>query len=1585
MDTIFPTLLLNSGSRTRLRPAAAGTLLLAALLIAGLALALSPAGPAHAQATDYDADDDGLISVSNLAQLNAIRWDLDGDGSASDAGYATAFSNPAAGMGCPTSGCVGYELTANLDFDTNGNGIADSGDEHWNGDSGWLPVASHDGAGFNAIFDGNGHTISNLYVNRGHGRLGLFGTVADSGVVRNVGLQDVDVSGQGHNMSGLAGLNQGTIANSRATGSVEGGDNVGLLVGENRGGVITDSSAAGTVWGLSKVGGLVGLNSHKGKIERSRATGTVSGRNAVGGLLGTQNSGAITRFGHATASVTGTRSGGSSVGGLVGLNSGHIIASHAAGTTSGHANDTGGLVGFNKGPGTRNFHDPFYSGFIRASYATGRVSSSGSNIGGLVGRNLGSIRASYATGQVSGGSNMGGLAGRLEGHRVTDSYWDTTTSGLVTSPAGTGTSTTALQTPTGYTGIYANWNLSLYGNGIYTSPRHPELDTRKDDPWDFGTSSHYPQLKTDYFVANGGSAHPIGSLATGVNFTATADLTTDSADDLSLLTLTAPAGVAMSPSFQSSVDEYSLTVPADMERLAFSGGFTSLAGRSERTAFGLLAVGTSGELDAAIDSRSGRPAETIFAASSDGAARTRVIALDAPGSTTTVEIRVYKKLSGRTDEWPLQASENSVVKTYTLTVTREDYADADATLRDLNISMGLLNFDPATAAYAVKVPPTVDSVIITPTASAPGATVTVAGASPSTPVELDYGENVIEVVVTAADGNTTKTYVITVTRPRTRNVQFTAVVNVRKTTTDDMALTGLALPEGVTIEPAFRPDHYSYTVAALGSVAELSIDGDFTTPWPQWRDYTAYVLVSEDLAQTEIDWDDRSKQVRYGHQTGPPKLVGVMHNKSFEFPETIALMPGATTTVEIGIYKWKHGRAHDSPFTETSVKKVYTLEVTRGLPAEDDARLWNLTISDGWLDFDPDATSYTVYVTRDTESVVLTPTTLHPDATVTVNGSAPATAVTLNKGGNDIPIVVTAADGIATTTYQVTVFRGATHDYSAFVAQMYEWRNNPQWSSYKAHTDRWDRALLAFGESVADTTLKPLTAAEAQAFADRGSAWYRWVSVADALRDIEANRAQRQQQQQEQRQQQQQATSTVDTVPQDSDPPNQAPVVASVLPDVSGLEAGATRDVSLSGVFDDADGDALTISAASSDEAVATVSVASGGSTLTVTGVAQGTATITVTAQDSGGNRVSDAFEVSVVGKYATLISRMYEWRNDPQWVSYKSHTDRWDRALLAFGEAVSDTSLTPMTAAEAQGFADQNWGTRWVDVAAALREIESSGQQQQQEPVNQAPTVSSSLSDVTIVNESRTRSVSLSGVFDDPDNDALTISAGSSNESVATVSVSSDGSSLTVTARARGTATITVTSDDGNGGTVSDTFTVRVKAAPVVASSLTDMSGLEVGATRDVSLSGVFSDADGDALTITAGSSNESIATVSTVSGGSTLTVTGAAQGEATITVTARDSDGNRVSDAFDVAVTQAVEPEPTPTPTPTPTPEPDPTPTPTPDSSSLSGAAARYDANGDGTIDVSEYRQAARDYTARRITYSELLEVIRAYMGSG
>ena len=194
--------------------------------------------------------------------------------------------------------------------------------------------------------------------------------------------------------------------------------------------------------------------------------------------------------------------------------------------------------------------------------------------------------------------------------------------------------------------------------------------------------------------------------------------------------------------------------------------------------------------------------------------------------------------------------------------------------------------------------------------------------------------------------------------------------------------------------------------------------------------------------------------------------------------------------------------------------------------------------------------------------------------------------------------------------------------------------------------------------------------------------------------------------------------------------------------------------------------------------------------------------------------------------------------------------------------------------------------------------------------PPNQAPTVSSAISDTTITDELGSQVIPLSDVFADGDGDQLTLEATSSNMDVAVAFVQYiDGAELVLLAVQRGTAQITVTADDERGGTVSDTFTVTVKAAPAVASAIDDISSLGAGASQQVSLSGVFSDADADILSYSASSSNSAVATVSKRTDDKTnavtgLTVVGVAEGTATITVTARDSDGNEVSDSFDVTV---------------------------------------------------------------------------------
>ena len=443
----------------------------------GLAATASFTVTVTAGSRDYDADNDGLIEVTTLAQLDAMRYDLNGDGLVDGATWepyyaATAFSMGALEMGCP-DGCVGYELSANLDFDTDGSGIADSPDTYWNAGAGWSPIGSEDEP-FTAEFEGGGHTLSNLFINRpAEDGIGLFGGVHrdGSGAIRGVGLANVNVTGKDAVGSLVGHSTYLTVVGSHATGRVAGGDRVGGLVGESSGNVI-DSYAAVRVSGDEAVGGLVGhhiLN----RITTSYATGRVSGRNAVGGLVG-----AATDFGQL------------------------IQASYATGNVSG--------VGARLTPSDSGFIVCGYLGLVTFGGASvPDETSTGGGVGGLAGSSCGIIEASYSTGMVSGTAAVGGLVGSGRSVRFPQpSYWDIEASGLRvgvgeddTNDNGVidgdellririaGLSTAELQAPTDYAGIYGMWDVDLGGRDFG--------DGEPDEPWNFGATTQYPALSVD--------------------------------------------------------------------------------------------------------------------------------------------------------------------------------------------------------------------------------------------------------------------------------------------------------------------------------------------------------------------------------------------------------------------------------------------------------------------------------------------------------------------------------------------------------------------------------------------------------------------------------------------------------------------------------------------------------------------------------------------------------------------------------------------------------------------------------------------------------------------------------------------------------------------------------------------------------------------------------------------------------------------------------------------------------------------------------------------------------------------------------
>ncbi|MDQ1814380.1 YDG domain-containing protein [Massilia sp. CCM 9210] len=453
---------------------------------------------------DIDRAGTGILAINNLGYtlINALG--------------APSSTTSADLQGINGNGSGRYALAAPIDASTT---------SAWNSGAGFGPLA------FSGTFDGLGHTVSGLHINQPAGSyVGLFGT--NNGTVRNVALANANITAN-QGVGALIGLNMGSVYNSYASATVNGpggyvggligaifdgtinnlhvsgsvtsaGNNVGGLtgylayqinlsnssasnsvtnssgvwtgglVGQNDYGRIIDSHASGTVIGKGDVGGLAG-NNNSGVVSGSYATGSVTGTTNVGGLVGNNNNGKVTRS-HASGAVDGT----STVGGLIGLSSAsggvptpdnEINTSYAAGPASATGDNVGGLIG-------RNFGN-----HVLNAYARGAVNTNGNYVGGLIGNNLGTADKTYSTGAVtSGGVGVGGLMGVSIGG-VSNSFWDTQTSGQNSSGDGTGRTSAQMKDSTTFTG--SSWDFTFH-SGVWG---------RKDT-----LNNGYPVLRTFGYV-----------------------------------------------------------------------------------------------------------------------------------------------------------------------------------------------------------------------------------------------------------------------------------------------------------------------------------------------------------------------------------------------------------------------------------------------------------------------------------------------------------------------------------------------------------------------------------------------------------------------------------------------------------------------------------------------------------------------------------------------------------------------------------------------------------------------------------------------------------------------------------------------------------------------------------------------------------------------------------------------------------------------------------------------------------------------------------------------------------------------------
>ena len=240
------------------------------------------------------------------------------------------------------------EFPADWDYEL-GSDIDASATAEWNDGAGFEPISEN----FTGTLKGNNYEIQDLTINRpGHeGYVAIFERVqGDDAEISNMSITGVNISADDvEGVGALAGiLWDGEFRNIHVEGNIMGNRDVGLIAG----------------WNETEVSDL----SSEGEIQLNEGEEIPS---AAGGIFG-GNGGNISNS-HAHVDIT---------------------------SDSDNATNLGGLIGWNS-----------QSGVIEESYATGSVSNGERNLGGLVGWNNGIVYASFATGDVSGNSRVGGLIG----------------------------------------------------------------------------------------------------------------------------------------------------------------------------------------------------------------------------------------------------------------------------------------------------------------------------------------------------------------------------------------------------------------------------------------------------------------------------------------------------------------------------------------------------------------------------------------------------------------------------------------------------------------------------------------------------------------------------------------------------------------------------------------------------------------------------------------------------------------------------------------------------------------------------------------------------------------------------------------------------------------------------------------------------------------------------------------------------------------------------------------------------------------------------------------------------------------------
>ncbi len=241
---------------------------------------------------------------------------------------------------------------------------------------------------FGGIFDGQGHTISEVKITNGLAYSGFFVYVQKSGVVQNLNIV-------------------GTVAPSGSTAIIGG------IAGDNSG-CIRDCSFKGIVKGNDYIGGIVGINELNGTIHNCTSDGYISGVHFTGGIAG-RNDGDINGCTNEALVNTTNTDTEITVDSLEKLTSIVNLLKDGLNQKKDEAKesvtiyDTGGIAGESIGIISRCINNGEI-GYDHVGY----------NVGGIAGRQSGYIYKCSNNGKIKGRKDVGGIAGQAEPYVTVD-------------------------------------------------------------------------------------------------------------------------------------------------------------------------------------------------------------------------------------------------------------------------------------------------------------------------------------------------------------------------------------------------------------------------------------------------------------------------------------------------------------------------------------------------------------------------------------------------------------------------------------------------------------------------------------------------------------------------------------------------------------------------------------------------------------------------------------------------------------------------------------------------------------------------------------------------------------------------------------------------------------------------------------------------------------------------------------------------------------------------------------------------------------------------------------------------------------